>query len=135
MDEVYMGDWEAEWLKVIQGDGTDSPYQIGYITPVSIEAVTQAGADIRWYPNTHDRFHVVKTFLPRDAFVGGALAHEYVKRVSVFVKSDWLRKLHLRSNSIFAMVDAVNKLALGYLMLLNLTTLPQVKTHVASPRP
>ena len=30
---------------------------------------------------------------------------------------------------------ALHKLALGYLMLLNLTTLPQVKTHVASPRP
>lgn len=111
MDEAYIGEWEAEWLKNIHGDEEASPYEIGYITPVSIEAVTPAGADIRWYPNTYDRFHVVKTFLPREAFVAAALAYEYEKRVSVFVKSEWLRKLHLRSNSIFAMIDAVDMTA------------------------
>lgn len=111
MDEAYIGEWEAEWLKTIHGDEKASPYEIGYITPVSIEEVTPAGADIRWYPNTHDRFHVVKTFLPREAFVAAALAYEYEKRVSVFVKSEWLRKLHLRSNSIFAMIDAVDMTA------------------------
>lgn len=111
MDEAYIGEWEAEWLKTIHGDEEASPYEIGYITPVSIEEVTPAGADIRWYPNTHDRFHVVKTFLPREAFVAAALAYEYEKRVSVFVKSEWLRKLHLRSNSIFAMIDAVDMTA------------------------
>lgn len=108
MDEAYIGEWEAEWLMTFRGDKEASPYEIGYITPVSIEEVTPAGAYIRWYPNTHDRFHVVKTFLPREAFVSAALAYEYEKRVSVFVKSEWLRKLHLRSNSIFAMIDAVD---------------------------
>lgn len=111
MDEAYIGEWEAEWLKTIHGDEKASPYEIGYIRPVSIEEVTPTGADIRWYPNTHDRFHVVKTFLPREAFVAAAMAYEYEKRVSVFVKSEWLRKLHLRSNSIFAMIDAVDMTA------------------------
>jgi hypothetical protein len=111
MDEAYTGEWEAEWLKTIRGDEEASPYEIGYITPVSIEEVTPAGADIRWYPNTHDLFHVVRTFLPRNAFVAAALAYEYEKRVSVFVTSEWLRKLHLRSNSIFAMIDAVDMTA------------------------
>ncbi len=106
MEEVYFGDWEAEWLKTIHGDAEASPYDVGYITRVSIEEVTPAGADIRWYPNIHDRFHVVKTFLPREAFVAAALAYKFEKRVSVFVKSEWLRKLHLRSNSIFVMIDA-----------------------------
>ena len=108
MDEAYMAEWETEWLKNINDDEDASPYTIGYITPVSIEAITAIGAEIRWYPNTHDRFHVVKTFLPRDAFVGAALAYEYEKRVTVFVKREWLGKLHLRSNSIFAMIDAVD---------------------------
>ena len=108
MDEAYIGEWEAEWLKNVHGDVEASPYEIGYITAVSIEEMTPAGADIQWYPNTHDRFHVVKTVLPREAFVAAALAYEYEKRVSVFVKSEWLRKLHLRSNSIFAMIDAVD---------------------------
>lgn len=111
MDEVYVDEWEAEWLKNVNGEDDASPYTVGYITPISIEAITSTGAQIRWYPNTHDRFHVVKTFLPREAFVAAALAYQYEKRVSVFVKSDWLRKLHLRSNSIFAMIDAVDMTA------------------------
>lgn len=108
MDEAYMGEWETVWLKSINGDEKASPYEVGFITPVQISRVTQAGAEISWYANTHDRFHEVKTFLPREAFVSAALAYEYEKRVSVFVKSEWLRKLHLRSNSIFAMIDAVD---------------------------
>jgi hypothetical protein len=108
MDQIYMEEWEAEWLKNVDDDDDASPYTVGYIMPVSIEVITPTGAEIRWYPNTHDRFHVVKTFLPREAFVGAALAYRYEKRVTVFVKSDWLRKLHLRSNSIFAMIDAVD---------------------------
>jgi hypothetical protein len=111
MDEAYMAEWEEEWLKNIRSDEDASPYDVGYVTPVSIEEVAPAGADIRWYPNTYDRFHVVKTFLPREAFVSAALAYEYEKRVSVFVKSEWLRKLHPRSNSIFAMIDAVDMTA------------------------
>lgn len=108
MDEVYMVEWANEWIKVFGGDDKASPYEIGYITPVHIAQVMPAGADISWYANTNTRFHEVKTFLPRDAFVAAALAYEYEKRVSVFVKSEWLRKLHLRSNSIFAMIDAVD---------------------------
>ncbi|RYY26112.1 MAG: hypothetical protein EOP62_11580 [Sphingomonadales bacterium] len=108
MDESYIAEWEDIWLKSIGGDENASPFEVGYITPVSIDAVTAAGAEIRWYPNTHDRFHVVKTFLPREAFVAAAVAQAYESRFSVFVKGDWLRKLHLRSNSIFAMVDAVD---------------------------
>ena len=111
MDEAYMEEWESVWLKSMDGDDKASPYEVGYITPVHISEVTPAGAEISWYANTHDRFHEVKTFLPRDAFVAAALAYEYEKRVSVFVKSDWLRKLHLRSNSIFAMIDAVDMTA------------------------
>jgi hypothetical protein len=108
MDEIWLDEWEAEWIKVFQGDDKASPYEIGYITPIHVAEVTPAGAEISWYPNTHDRFHEVKTFLPRDAFVAAALAYEYEKRCQLFVKSDWLRKLHLRANSIFAMIDAVD---------------------------
>jgi hypothetical protein len=111
MDVIYMEEWETVWLKSIGGDDEASPYEVGYITPVHISEITPAGAEISWYANTHDRFHEVKTFLPRDAFVAAALAYEYEKRVSVFVKSDWLRKLHLRSNSIFAIIDAVDMTA------------------------
>jgi len=108
MDEMWIDEWEAEWLKVFNGDEKASPYEVGCITPVHIAKVTTAGAEISWYPNTHDRFHEVKTFLPTDAFVASAVACEYEKRPQLFVKGTWLRKLHLRSNSIFAMIDVVD---------------------------
>ncbi|MBU3077824.1 hypothetical protein [Sphingomonas quercus] len=108
MDEAHMVEWETVWLKVIGGDEDASPYKVGCVTPIHIAEVTPAGAEISWYANTADRFHEIKTFLPRDAFVAAALAYEYEKRVSVFVRATWLRALHLRSNSIFAMIDAVD---------------------------
>lgn len=108
MDEAYADEWEAENIKRSQGDEIADPYVVGYITPVHVAAITAAGADISWYPNTYDRFHEVKTFLPNDAFVAAVLSYEYDKRVQLFVKTEWLRKLHLRSNSIFAMIDAVD---------------------------
>ena len=111
MDEIYMEEWEAVWLRLISGDNDASPYAVGYITPIKISEITPAGAEISWYANTFDRFHEVKTTLPREAFVAAVYAYEYEKRVIVFVKSDWLRKLHLRSNSIFAMIDAVDMTA------------------------
>lgn len=108
MDEIYMDTWESENIKRFNGEVDADPYGVGYITPVHISGTTTAGADLSWYPNTHDRFHEVKTVLPNSAFVAAALAYEYDKRPQLFVKSDWLRKLHLRSNSIFAMIDAVD---------------------------
>jgi hypothetical protein len=108
MDEIWIDEWESEWSKVFRGDSKAAPYEVGYITPISISLITPAGAEINWYANTHDRFHEVKTLLPRNAFVASALAHEYEKRPTLFVKSEWLRQLHLRSNSIFSMIDAID---------------------------
>jgi hypothetical protein len=108
MDESYIDEWEAENIKRFQDDDDSDPYGVGYITPVHVSAITPAGLDLSWYPNTYDRFHEVKTFLPNEAFVAAALAYEYDKRVQLFVKSGWLRRLHLRANSLFAMIDAVD---------------------------
>lgn len=108
MDEIYLNEWESAWLKTIAGDDHISPYQVGYVTPIHISKITPAGAEISWYPNIHDRFHEVKTFLPRKEFITAVIAHQFEKRATIFVKSDWLRKLHFRSNSIFAIIDAVD---------------------------
>src|SRR4051794_6334341 len=88
MDEIYMDEWEAENIKRFENDDDADPYGVGYISDVHVSAITTAGAEISWYPNTHDRFHEVKTFLPKEAFVTAALAYEYDKRVQLFVKSD-----------------------------------------------
>lgn len=111
MDEVYLQEWEEENIKRFKQEEEADPYSVGYITPIHVSEVTSSGAEISWYPNTHDRFHEVKTFLPKEAFVAAALAYEYDKRVQLFVKTDWLRALHLRANSIFGMIDAVDMTA------------------------
>lgn len=108
MDEIWMDEWESEWIKTFNGDEDADPYKVGYVTPVHIARITPGGAEISWYPNTFDCFHEVKTVLPRNEVVAAALAYNYEKRPQLFVKSDWLRKLHLRSNSIFGMIDVVD---------------------------
>jgi hypothetical protein len=107
MDEAYLDDWEAEYIKLFKGKKS-RPYEIGYITVVHASAINATGVDLTWYLDTHDRFHAVKIFLPKDQFVAASLAYEYDKRVQLFVKSDWLRSIHLQSHSIFGIIDAVD---------------------------
>ena len=108
MDEADLPEWRSVWLESMEGSETASPYEVGRITRIHVAEITDAGAEISWYANTHDRFHEVKCVLPKEAFVTAACAYRYERRVSVFVKTDWLRKLHLQNNSIFAMIDVAN---------------------------
>jgi hypothetical protein len=57
MDETYIGELGAEWLKNVHGDEAASPYEMCFITPASIYEVTPARADIRCYPSSHAGFH------------------------------------------------------------------------------
>lgn len=108
MDEIYLEEWEREWLRLFSDDQKASPYEVGFITPIHIEASNANGADIAWYANTHDRFHRIRTILPASVFRVGALPFQYEKRPTIFVDSAWLKTLHLRSNSIFMMVDVMD---------------------------
>lgn len=113
MDEIWLAEWEAEYIKIAEAEGDDNnvggdPYSVGYISRASATAVGPAAVELCWYPNTHDRFHEVKTVIPRTAVVAVVEAWDYDKRPTVFVRSDWLRELHLRSYSVFAMIDAAN---------------------------
>ena len=105
MDVVWMKEWEAEWIKTARGQDAD-PYVVGFVTPVSVSNITPTGLEICWYPNTFDRFHEVKTFLPADQISLALDIHAYDCRLTVFVNGDWLRRLHLRANSLFVLIDA-----------------------------
>lgn len=105
MDVVWMENWEAANIAREEGDCTADPYSIGSIVPVSAISVQANGVELRWFCNTYDRWHEVKTVLPRSAFVIGALAWNYDKRPTIFVRSDWIKSLLLRANSIFLMID------------------------------
>lgn len=111
MDEVWLAEWEAEYIKLAESDDDNeggNPHGVGYISRASATAVSPAGVELCWYPNTHDRFHEVKTVIPRGAIVTVVEALNYDKRPTIFVRSDWLCELHLRSYSVFAMIDAAH---------------------------
>jgi hypothetical protein len=117
MGADWMSPWEAEYIKLAE-TGSGDPYNIGYIAPASAHSITSAGVDLSWYPNVNDRFHEVKIMLPREAFVVAVEAWNYDKRTTIFVRTEWLRRLHLRSNSIFGMIDTADMtkaMALGHL--------------------
>lgn len=105
MDQQWLPAWEAEWIKCFKGEDAD-PYGVGFISRASVCRVDGNHAEIEWFANTHTRFHAIRTTLPREAFVICALAHEYERRSTVFVRSEWLDDLHARAHSTFAMIDA-----------------------------
>ncbi len=103
-DEIYMSGKEEEYLKAFEGQEADI-YGIGYANIVVVDQADKHGADISWYPDTMTRFHRVKIFLPREAFVAGIRVYEFGDRPMLFVKSEWHRKLYTTNFSIFAMID------------------------------
>lgn len=113
MDETWLAEWEEEYIKLANSSGNDDddagdPYRVGYISPASASSASNTHVELCWYPNSYDRFHQVRTMLPHDSIVAVVEAWNYDKRPTVFVKSEWLRQLHLRSYSTFAMIDAVD---------------------------
>ena len=114
MDERYILEWEKAWLlndALIEDDkGTESdtsPYEVGYIMPVSVIRRVTHGLELSWYPNTQDRFHEIKITLPLTEVVQCVEIHKYDCKPTVFVKGEWLEKVHVRSKSLFAMIDVV----------------------------
>jgi hypothetical protein len=107
MDEKWMVKFERALIKSVEERGPTA-YKVGYYSYASFRAIGDESAELIWYPNTHDRFHQVRITLPRSAFVTCVGAWEYDYKPLIFVKGDWLTHLHLRSNSVFALVDAID---------------------------
>jgi hypothetical protein len=104
IDEVWMNEYERCLLAVFEG----ANYQaVGYVGFAAARKVSAAGAELSWYPNTYTRFHEVLITLPREQFVTCVGSYEYDEKPHIFTKSGWLDHLYLRSNSVFALVDAV----------------------------
>lgn len=107
MDVRWAREWEAEWIKTARDEEAD-PYTVGYVTNISVNRVADNGLEISFYANTHDRFHELKTFLPEDRIKSCLDIWDYDSRPTIFVDGEWLERLHLRSNSVFAMIDAAD---------------------------
>jgi hypothetical protein len=104
VDEKWMADWEQAMVRMFEGGEYAN---VGYISWAVARSLRTSSMEISWYPNIHTRFHEVKIVLPRSAFVTCVGCHEYDERPHLFVKSEWLDELHVRSHSVFALLDAI----------------------------
>jgi len=89
---------------VFDGGGYDA---VGYISYAAARNISNDVVELSWYPNIYDRFHEMRVYLPRDQFICCVGSWRYDEKPRIFVRSNWLANLHLRSNSIFALVDAI----------------------------
>ena len=104
VDDIYLEEYERAMLMFF--DGAD--YEVvGYVSYVSARKINTLTLELSWYPNTYDRFHEVSVSLSRDQFTTCVGCWQYDEKPRIFVKSGWLEQIHLRLNSIFAMVDAI----------------------------
>ena len=76
----------------------------------------------------------MNVLLPRSEFVECVSAYEYDDDPRIFVRSSWLENLHLRSYSVFGLIDAVGvKAALSAGMLTRGRLAVSVAVSVAAP--
>lgn len=107
MDEKWMAEYEAALVKSVREVG-ESAHTVGYYSAAAARAIDPDSIELSWYPNTHDRFHHVRITLPRSAFITCVESWHYDYDPVIFVRGDWLTNLHLRSHSVFALIDAIN---------------------------
>ena len=111
MDEIWMADYEREWVKQFDGDQAE-PYGVGYVTRVAARSVGDGWLELSWYVNISDRFHEVPLFLPEDCIVACVEVPAYGEDLHIFVRSAWLTDIHERPLATFALVDAAGVKAL-----------------------
>jgi hypothetical protein len=107
MDEKWISDYDKALVKSIDGAG-ESAYRVGYYSAAAARAIRPDSMELSWYPNTHDRFHEIRILLPRSAFIKCVGSRQYEYKPLIFVQGEWLTNLHLRSHSVFALVDAID---------------------------
>lgn len=104
VDECFMADYDKSMLGFFSGD----EYKVvGYVSYVAARKINERSLELSWYTNVHDRFHEVMIILPRNQFVGCVGSWQCDEKPRIFVKSAWLESIHLRSYSIFALIDAI----------------------------
>lgn len=104
MDEVYIKEYEDEILSILEGENPDPT---GYISYIAARKIKDNSLELSWYPNSVTRFHEVTISLPKDQFVACVGSWRLDEKPRIFVNSVWLENLHLRSYSVFGLVDAI----------------------------
>ena len=105
MGEQWMAEYEKTWLERIAGSDR-SPYEMGYVSFVAARALHRSAIELAWFANVYDRFHEVIVSLPKKAFITWVQVLDYDDKPRLFVRDSWVDQLYLRTNSVFAFVDA-----------------------------
>lgn len=113
VDEIYMNEYENMMLRFFEG----AEYEpIGSVSFVAARNINDSSVELSWYANISDRFHQIEISLPRDQFVACVGSWQCDEKPRIFVKSEWLENIYVRTYSIFALIDAAdvkNALARG----------------------
>ncbi len=104
MDEAYIQPYEESLLKQFKGEDHEA---VGYVGYIACRKINENSMELSWYPNIHDRFHEVSITLPKDQLIVCVECWLWNEDPYLFVKSDWLEKLYLKTYSVFCMVDAI----------------------------
>ena len=104
MDEIYIKPYEESLLKLFEGGEYKT---VGYVSYIACRKVYENSIELSWYPNIHDRFHEVSISLPKDQLVVCVECWKWDEDPHLFIKSEWLEKLYLRTYSVFCMADAI----------------------------
>ena len=132
MDERWMAAYEQDLLKMFDGTNYEPS---GYVSFVAARAVTAGAIELSWYPNIFDRFHELRVTLPRDQFVECTDVWRYDEKPHIFVRSEWIKNLHDRFHSVFALIDVIgmkSKMENGNLSRPKLIKLRNELDHLAS---
>jgi hypothetical protein len=103
-DEVFIDEFESSLLKVENGGEWVS---VGYVSYVAARRVNAFSVELSWFPNISDRFHELTIILPRDEIVVCVGCNTQDEKPVLFVKSEWLKNLCLRTHLVFGMIDAI----------------------------
>jgi hypothetical protein len=104
MDEKWMEPYARAMVAGFEGGKFEN---IGYIGCAAARLITSGAIEISWYPNVFDRFHEMRVFLPREKFVACVGSWQVDEKPHIFVRSEWLTNLYLRSHSTFVLIDAI----------------------------
>lgn len=105
VDEKYIAEYENSMLQFFEG----AEYEfVGYVSYIAARAIKENSIELSWYANVHDRFHEIAISLPREQFVTCVGSWQSDEKPRIFVKSEWLASIHLRTYSVFALIDAVD---------------------------
>jgi hypothetical protein len=103
-DEIYIADYQ----KLISDLDNGKPWKsVGYVSFVTVARKTPHSIELSFCSDRADRVHDFFVSLPNDQIVDCVRAWKWDERPTLFVKSQWLEKILMRSNCIFGLIDAI----------------------------